>query len=142
MSKRVLVLSSSPRKGGNSDLLCDQFVLGAREAGHHAEKIFLKDRKINCCTGCGTCFEGAKRCHQKDDMPEVLEKMIGADVCHRHEETHSRRQPPGAGFLDENLGAVAVEPTPDDLGEINAAASKIPLQGARLPDRALAMTGR
>jgi aryl-alcohol dehydrogenase-like predicted oxidoreductase len=44
--------------------------------------------------------------------------------------------------LEENLGAVAVELTSDDLGEIDAAASKIPLQGARLPDSALAMTGR
>jgi multimeric flavodoxin WrbA len=80
MSKNVLVLSSSPRKGGNSDLLCDQLELGAREAGHGAEKVLLRDKKINYCTGCGTCFEGAKRCPQKDDMPEVLEKMIAADV--------------------------------------------------------------
>jgi aryl-alcohol dehydrogenase-like predicted oxidoreductase len=44
--------------------------------------------------------------------------------------------------LEENLGAVAVELTPDDLREIDAAASKIPLEGARLPDGALEMTGR
>jgi multimeric flavodoxin WrbA len=79
MSKKVLILSSSPRKGGNSDLLCDQFKIGAEEAGHHAEKIALKDKKINYCTGCGTCFEN-KKCSQKDDMTEVLEKMITADV--------------------------------------------------------------
>ncbi len=44
--------------------------------------------------------------------------------------------------LDENLGAVAVELTTTDLGEIDAAAAKIPLHGARLPEAALAMTGR
>jgi aryl-alcohol dehydrogenase-like predicted oxidoreductase len=44
--------------------------------------------------------------------------------------------------LDENLGAVAVELTIDDLREIDAGASKITLQGARLPDSSLAMTGR
>jgi aryl-alcohol dehydrogenase-like predicted oxidoreductase len=44
--------------------------------------------------------------------------------------------------LDENLGSVAVELSSDDLREIVAAASKIPLQGARLPESALAMTGR
>jgi aryl-alcohol dehydrogenase-like predicted oxidoreductase len=44
--------------------------------------------------------------------------------------------------LDENLGAAAVELTAGDLREIDADASKIPLQGARLPDGALAMTGR
>ncbi len=45
MSKKVLVLSGSPRKGGNSDLLCDQFMLGAKEAGNQAEKIFLRDKR-------------------------------------------------------------------------------------------------
>jgi multimeric flavodoxin WrbA len=42
--------------------------------------IFLKDKEINYCTGCGTCLNGKKRCPQKDDMAEVLEKMIAADV--------------------------------------------------------------
>ena len=80
MSRKVLVLSASPRRGGNSDLLGDQFVLGARKAGQSAEKIFLKDKKINYCTGCGTCLNGKKPCPQKDDMAEVLEKMVAADV--------------------------------------------------------------
>ncbi|MGB8907213.1 MAG: aldo/keto reductase [Candidatus Cybelea sp.] len=44
--------------------------------------------------------------------------------------------------LDENLGAAEIDLTPDDLREINDGASKIPLQGARLPEGALAMTGR
>ena len=74
------MLSSSPRRGGNSDLLCEQFVAGAKDAGHHAEKIFLKDKKINYCQGCGACLNGEKSCPQKDDMGEVLEKMIAADV--------------------------------------------------------------
>jgi multimeric flavodoxin WrbA len=80
MNKKVLVLSSSPRRGGNSDLLCDQFISGASEAGHQVEKIFLKDRNINYCTGCGTCFNGNKPCPQKDDMKEILEKIVEADV--------------------------------------------------------------
>ena len=44
MSKKVLIISSSPRKGGNSDVLCDEFLKGAVDAGHNAEKIFLKDK--------------------------------------------------------------------------------------------------
>ena len=47
MNKNVVVLSSSPRRGGNSDLLCDQFEKGAREAGHHAEKIFNPKKEFN-----------------------------------------------------------------------------------------------
>ena len=42
MSKKVLILSSSPRRNGNSDLLCNEFMRGAAEAGHQVEKIFLK----------------------------------------------------------------------------------------------------
>jgi multimeric flavodoxin WrbA len=80
MMKKVLVLSASPRKGGNSDLLCDQFVRGAAEAGHQAEKIFLRDKRINYCTGCGTCQSTGGTCVQKDDMAEVLDKMITSDV--------------------------------------------------------------
>jgi aryl-alcohol dehydrogenase-like predicted oxidoreductase len=44
--------------------------------------------------------------------------------------------------LEENLGAVDVKLTPDDLHEIDTAASNITLQGARLPEAALKMTGR
>jgi multimeric flavodoxin WrbA len=79
MSRNILVLSASPRKSGNSDLLCDQFMTGAKEAGHETEKVFLKDKKINYCTGCGSCFNG-KNCSQKDDMGSILDKMISADV--------------------------------------------------------------
>ena len=79
MNKKVLILSASPRRNGNSDILCDQFLKGALEAGAQAEKIFLKEKKINYCTGCGACF-GGKGCSQNDDMTEVLQKMIDADV--------------------------------------------------------------
>ena len=77
--KNVLILSGSPRRNGNSDMLCDRFTLGAREAGHNVEKIFLRDRKIGYCTGCDYCFKTHK-CSQKDDMAEIIEKMIQADV--------------------------------------------------------------
>jgi multimeric flavodoxin WrbA len=80
MKKKVLVLSSSSRRGGNSDLLCDQFANGSTEASHPTEKIFLKDKKINYCTGCGTCIDSCGKCSQKDDMAEVLDKMVAADV--------------------------------------------------------------
>lgn len=80
MAKNVLVLSASPRKNGNSDLLCDQFMLGAKEAGNQAEKIYLRDKRINHCVACGACQSNGGKCVQKDDMAEVLDKMIAADV--------------------------------------------------------------
>ena len=79
MSKRVLILSSSPRKGGNSDTLCDQFMKGALEARHHVEKVFLAEKEINYCQGCYTCGGGGK-CVQDDDMGPILDSMTAADV--------------------------------------------------------------
>lgn len=80
MTKKVLVLSASPRRSGNSDLLCDQFMLGAKEAGNQAEQIFLRDKRINHCIACGACQGNGGKCVQKDDMAEVLDTMIAADV--------------------------------------------------------------
>ncbi len=79
MKKNILVISSSPRKGGNSDTLCNEFIKGATDAGHYAEKIFLRDKNIHYCTGCGVCYN-QKQCSQKDDMAELLDKMVAADT--------------------------------------------------------------
>jgi multimeric flavodoxin WrbA len=77
--KKVLIISASPRKGGNSDILCDRFAQGALEAGHEVEKIFLGAKKIGWCRGCGVC-NSTHKCVQKDDMAEILDKMVEADV--------------------------------------------------------------
>lgn len=77
--KNVLIISSSPRRHGNSDLLCDMFAKGAEESGNNVEKIFLKDKEINYCTGCGVC-NTTHRCVIKDDMAEILDEMVNADV--------------------------------------------------------------
>lgn len=78
--KKILILSASPRKAGNSDLLCDQFMKGAVESGNQAEKIFLRNKKINYCVGCGMCVGRKGSCSQQDDMQEIAQKMIEADV--------------------------------------------------------------
>lgn len=81
MSKKVLIISSTPRKGGNSDVLCDKFKEGVIASGNIAEKIFLKDKTINYCSGCGFCnTNDYTACSQKDDASEILDKMVEADV--------------------------------------------------------------
>ena len=80
MSKKVLILSGSPRKGGNSDLLCDEFLRGAKEAGNDVEKIRVAEKNIGYCTGCYYCQKSGGVCAKKDDMTELLQKMIDADV--------------------------------------------------------------
>ena len=77
--KNVLIISSSQRRHGNSDLLCDMFAKGAEESGNNVKKIFLKDKEINYCTGCGVC-NTTHNCVIKDDMAEILDKMVNADV--------------------------------------------------------------
>ena len=77
--KKVLILSSTPRKGGNSDLLCDAFADGAREEGNEVEKIRVADLKIGYCTGCYACQKTGK-CAIKDDARGVIDKMMAADV--------------------------------------------------------------
>ena len=78
--KNVLILSGSPRKGGNSDMLCDEFMRGAQEAGHSVEKIRVAQKKIGYCLACYYCRDHGGVCAVKDDMSEVLEKMLRADV--------------------------------------------------------------
>ena len=53
MAKKVLIISSSPRKGGNSDMLCDEFMKGVIETGNEVEKIFIilvRDAVFAVCT--------------------------------------------------------------------------------------------
>lgn len=79
MKKSVLILSGSPRKNGNSDILCNEFAKGAREAGHSVEIVRVAEKQIGFCRACYACKESGV-CIQKDDMAEILQKMINADV--------------------------------------------------------------
>ncbi len=71
MSKRVLILSGSPRIGGNSDILCDEFMRGAIESGNQVEKINVSRKKIDYCMGCYYCQTHNGECAIKDDMTEI-----------------------------------------------------------------------
>lgn len=79
MRKKVLILSGSPRKGGNSDILCDEFAKGAAENGHEVEKICVAEKNIGYCRACYAC-KNSGICAIKDDMAELLQKIIDADV--------------------------------------------------------------
>lgn len=80
MSKKVLIISGSPRKGGNSDLLCDEFARGARESGNEVEKICLHGMKVGFCNACYHCRDTGEPCCIKDDVPRIIERMEWADV--------------------------------------------------------------
>ena len=76
---KVLAISGSPRKGGNSDILTDEVLRGASESGAETEKIYLQDLSISPCRACYGCRESGK-CVQKDDGDYILEKLIEADT--------------------------------------------------------------
>lgn len=79
MSKKVLVISTSPRKGGNSETLADAFIRGAEEAGNQLEKVCLYDKTIGFCKGCLACLK-THRCVIHDDADVIAQKMREADV--------------------------------------------------------------
>lgn len=77
--KNVLVISTSPRKGGNSESLALEFARGAEEAGNRVETIFFREKNIGFCKGCLACSK-TNRCVIRDDAAELVEKMLAADV--------------------------------------------------------------
>ena len=79
MSKKVLVISTSPRKGGNSDALADEFVRGAREGGNRVAKVTLFDKTIGFCKGCLVC-QSTRHCVIHDDADAIAQNMLTADV--------------------------------------------------------------
>ncbi len=77
--KKVVIISSSPRKDGNSETLAKQFEKGAKESGHKVDFICLRDYNLGYCKACYVCEQTGK-CFQKDGMDEINEKLIKADV--------------------------------------------------------------
>ena len=76
----ILVLSGSPRKGGNTDLMVNAFVKGTSEH-YHVEVVSVHDNKVAPCIGCNACFKSENNtCVQKDDMIGIYEKMKQADM--------------------------------------------------------------
>lgn len=77
--KNVIIISSSPRTGGNSETLAKEFERGAKESGNNVEFVRLKDLNLGYCIGCYACHKSGK-CFQSDGMNELGEKLTKADV--------------------------------------------------------------
>lgn len=79
MSKKVLIISTSPRNGGNSETLAREFAKGAQAVGHSVETVCLRDKTIGFCIGCLSC-QKTKRCVIDDDANAIIQKMLTAEV--------------------------------------------------------------
>ncbi len=79
---RILAINGSPRgRQGNTEVILQAFLEGARSAGAEAEVVYLKEKTIRHCTGCFTCWTKTPGvCIHQDDMPALLERVIEARI--------------------------------------------------------------
>jgi len=76
---KVLGIMGSPRIGGNTDLLLDEALKGARSKGAEVEKITVSRLKIEPCREIYACLKDGK-CPIKDDMTALYDKLVNADI--------------------------------------------------------------
>ena len=91
MNKKVRIISSSPRRGGNSETLAAAFAEGVQAAGHQVETVYLREKQIGYCKGCFACHElghcvlrdiasSLSSVSAPDDAAAIIAKMHDADV--------------------------------------------------------------
>jgi len=76
---KILGISGSPRKEGNTEVLLGEALKGARDVGAEVEEVFLRDKTISPCLEIYGCKRDG-RCVIEDDFHEVAEKMLQADA--------------------------------------------------------------
>jgi multimeric flavodoxin WrbA len=77
--KQVLGVIGSARKNGNTQVLVERILEGAKYAGAETETIDLRDLKVQECDGCHQCWHG-KKCVKNDDMNLIFDKISASDV--------------------------------------------------------------
>lgn len=77
---KVAVICCSPRVHGNSEILADSLIKGAKEAGHEVTKIDLRSKSMTPCLGCEYCRTHNHQCFKQDDADQVIQTIIDSDV--------------------------------------------------------------
>ena len=80
MGKNILVLTGSPRKGGNSDRMAQAFIKGAQSAGHHTEKFEAAFHRVDGCRACRACWKTGTACVFSDAFRELEPLLEAADA--------------------------------------------------------------
>lgn len=78
--KKVVVITGSPRKQGNSDLMADAFIKGAGKNGHEVMKIAAAELKIHGCRACQGCYSTGNPCIFSDGFNSIAPSLEAADV--------------------------------------------------------------
>ena len=81
MSKKVVVITGSPRKNGNSFAMTDSFIQAAEAKGHTVTRFDAAFLKIGGCHACETCFKTGKACSFDDDFNTIAPAILEADVA-------------------------------------------------------------
>ena len=76
----ILVVTGSPRKNGNTEIMASAFANSAREAGHEVTIKELSTLKVEPCLACTYCFTHDGVCIQNDDMNSILTDLSQADM--------------------------------------------------------------
>ncbi len=79
MAYKLLAIYSSPRVGGNSDLLLDNFVAGVKSPNWEITRLYVRELNILPCIACGEC-EKSEQCPIKDDMQAIYPLLLQADA--------------------------------------------------------------
>jgi len=80
MSK-IVVLSGSPRRGGNTEMLVQAFIDGIDKQKNSVDVISVADVKVNGCTGCNACYgNDSHECVHKDGMQDIYGKLSDAEI--------------------------------------------------------------
>ena len=74
MRPRILAIAGSPRRHGNTEILLDQAIAGAEEAGAKVEKLIVAEMEIAPCTSCGDCLKTGQ-CPIKDEMVKIYREL-------------------------------------------------------------------
>lgn len=80
MSKKIVVITGSPRKNGNSFAMTDAFIKAAQDKGHTITRFDAAMRKIGGCHACETCFSTSKACTFDDDFNVIAPAILEADA--------------------------------------------------------------
>lgn len=78
--KKILILNGSPRKNGKTTSLVKAFIEGAESAGNEVKEFYLQGMNIGGCLACEACSRNGGHCSQKDDMDQINEAYLWADV--------------------------------------------------------------
>ena len=80
MSKKIVVITGSPRKNGNSFAMTEAFIKGAEEKGHTVTRFDAAMKKVGGCHACETCYSTGKACTFDDDFNTIAPAILEADA--------------------------------------------------------------